>query len=134
MRCRLSACSPTVAAPRGKKCPLYQEGGARDVHSSSDASKGCSLAILETQWGHPQESGLSQSWGGLLTSRRRSRTAQGLLGVRSCRIARVYVSMTWRLVARDARSTNVSACTPGGPLTSDWSVVAVGLPRSRAWR
>jgi len=40
-----------VAAPRGKKCPLYQEGGARDVHSSSDASKGCSLAILETQWG-----------------------------------------------------------------------------------
>ena len=29
--CRLSARSPTVAAPRGKKCPLYQEGGARDV-------------------------------------------------------------------------------------------------------
>jgi hypothetical protein len=58
MRCRLSVCSPTVAAPRGKKCSLYQGGGARDVHSSSHASKGCSLAILETQWGHPQESGL----------------------------------------------------------------------------
>jgi len=57
MRCRQSACSPTVAAPRGEKCPLYQEGGARDVRSSSDASKDRSLAILETHCGHPQESG-----------------------------------------------------------------------------
>jgi hypothetical protein len=31
MRCRASECSPTVGAPRGKICPLYQEGGARDV-------------------------------------------------------------------------------------------------------
>src|SRR5579871_6650993 len=61
MRCRVPECSPTVGAPRGKICPLYQEGGARDVRSSSDASKGCSLAILETHCGHPQESGVSQS-------------------------------------------------------------------------
>jgi hypothetical protein len=31
MRCRVPECSPTVGAPRGKICPLYQEGGARDV-------------------------------------------------------------------------------------------------------
>jgi hypothetical protein len=61
MHCRVPECGHTVSAPRGKICPLYQEGGARDVRSSSDASKGCSLAILETHCGHPQEAGVSQS-------------------------------------------------------------------------
>lgn len=123
MRCRLSACSPTVAAPRGKKCPLYQEGGARDVHSSSDASKGCSLAILETQWGHPQESGLNQSWGCLLTRRRRSRTAQGLLGVRSCRIRRAP-ARSWRSGA--ARCRVAGARRPDFPLESAGGVPGCG--------
>src|ERR1700740_1350464 len=61
----IAACRGAVLrwARRGKICPLYQEGGARDVRSSSDASRGCSLASLETHCGRPQESGLSQSCG-----------------------------------------------------------------------
>ena len=50
-------------ARRGKICPLYQEGGARDVRSSSDASGGCFLAILETHCGRPQESGSANPGG-----------------------------------------------------------------------
>jgi hypothetical protein len=55
----VAACRRSVPrwARRGKLHPLHQEGGARDVRSSSDASRGCSLASLETNCGRPQESG-----------------------------------------------------------------------------
>lgn len=51
----VAACRRAVLqwARRGKTCPLYQDGGARDVRYSSDASTGCSLAILETHCGAP---------------------------------------------------------------------------------
>ena len=49
----VAACRRAVLlwARRGKICRLYQDGGARDVRYSSDASTGCSLAILETHCG-----------------------------------------------------------------------------------
>jgi hypothetical protein len=76
MRCRMLAGTPTMAPPRGKKCPLYQEGGARDVRSSSDASRGCSLASLETNCGRPQESGSAEILRALSITRADSATVR----------------------------------------------------------
>src|SRR5438105_4625729 len=68
----VAACRRAVLrwARRGKICPLYQEGGARDVRSSSDASGGCFLANLETHCRRPQESGSADPEGVLYPAER----------------------------------------------------------------